>query len=226
MNAVTYGRQSTVAEVVDVQGPDMRFWAPEPLALLPQQWQRAHEIERRADQAGLSIRHDFSAPTFEGQVCFPGPERSWYFMRLQNDPLWKAGFPMPQRVMEDLRQVKAAGIEFDDWYVAHDFVNTLAQPAQEATLEMLTPPPSSKAQQTSQTLADWAMGFFRAATLPALGVAGGLVAAAAIGGMMTVGASAVLLDPILWGIVAPDSRRGLRPNQPAMFFYVTHWHWE
>ena len=168
MNQQQAAQISPTTEMVYIEGPEMQSYVGEPLALRPVQYRRMNTAIQRAAQVGVPIEYSFSAPYFEGQLCFPGPQRDWYFMPLRSDPLLqgKDGVPFPRRVIKKLRLLQDAQVEVDDWFIAHEAVASKVGTGQQATLEMLTPPPSQEAQQISAKLAHWTTTFFRAATLP------------------------------------------------------------
>lgn len=218
---------SHMQEMVWLEDAGMVFWMPEQTELCPADQQKLTDIVQRSHAVGVPVRYAFTGSLFTGQRYFPGPQRDWYFMPLQDDPLWghRHGYPMPERVLMDLRRLQAAGIEFDGGlFPAHDAYKSSGSP--QATLEMIAPPPSPKAQATSARLGGTATKFFRAATLPMLGLGAGLMAAGAVATAAVGAASMLALDPILFGAVRLVHPRTPKDPVPAAFVYISHWSWD
>lgn len=220
-------------EIVTVEAADMMFYMPEQVALVPAHQRLVNEIVRRSHAVGVPVSYAFSGPMFSGHLRLPGPERDWYFMPLEEDPLWdhEHGYPMPDRIISDLRRLNQAGIEFDCLYTSHEALKKQADATYHATRDratpdMVVPPPSPKGQAASARLGGWAGQVLRMATWPMLGLGLGLVATGAVASAVAATAvTALTLDPILFGCVAADRRQGIKPNTPAAFVYLGHWTW-
>lgn len=183
--------------------------------------QRIAAIQQVAQQKQLPVHHSFNAPLFAGTVDIPSSDRIWKLMPLAEDPAYnhRHGFPMPREVINSLKRIRAAGIEFDTLYIAHETqMGGYYLPSGEASTDLL-PPPSAKAVQLSANLGSAAANLVKLAFAPVL--AAGMVGTAALGAAMVAG---TLIDPIVFGVVtAPDF--SLRPGAPAAWCYVAHWYW-
>jgi len=187
----------------------------------PALYDRQQAIVRRSAQESLPVHYLGTMPIFTGYRVYPGRHYDWVLMNLGEDPLFqdRDGFPVPERVLDELRRVRRSGVDFDALYVAHEVhLGTIREGAR-LTAEMLMPPPPRTVQQLSDRLGAAGRIAWAIATLPivATGVVGGLIAAGTAATVSIVG-----LDPILLGVVV-GLNRPVVPGEPAAWFYLDHW---
>ncbi len=205
---------------------------------------RADRLAKHAAEHQLHLPCLGVLPLFDEIRAYHGTRSEWVITPASLDPLVRSGgLPVPHEQLRWLEAVEAAGVTFDDIYLAHEvpsgtvfaaepFRATTAQtlPAGRArpTVEVLdaaraeaaigTAPPPSAAIHRAQRLGKQAETVLR-----------GLATAARISGTALAAlATAPLslaagLDPIVLGVVSPDGTT--QPGTPAAWFLVAAWTW-
>lgn len=176
-------------------------------------------IMRTGAHYGLPIRLAQYAPIPAGPQLYRGESTEVVVLSAADDPLFADpdGFPMPEKNLDELRRIQAAGLEFDDIWVAHELPLGTVQRGRPITAEMLAPPASRRSAETSQRLGKMGGMLWKMAAFPLL-IAGGLALAAALP------AAAVGLDPIIFGLRVAPGRRAV-PGEAAAWVMLTGWAW-
>jgi len=187
----------------------------------PVLYDQQQAVVRRSEQEGLPVQYLGIMPIFAGHRVYPGRRFDWVIVNLAEDPLFQDpdGFPVPTRMLEELRRIRQSGVDFDALYVAHEVPKGRISERAALTTEMLAPPPPRAVQELSDRLGTMGRALWTLATLPvaASAVAGGLIAAGTAGVLGVVG-----LDPILLGVVV-ELGHLVVPGEPAAWFYLGHW---
>ena len=178
---------------------------------------RQHAVIERSDALGLAVRNIGTMAQFDKHRVYPGRGRDWVLLNLADDPLLRDpdGFPMPQRVVNQVRRIAKSGIEFDGLYIAHEVAPHAVSEYTPVTIDTLTPPPPPQVMQLSKRLGLVGKVLWGMAAVP-LAISGALTTAAA------AAASAVARDPILLGVVVAPGRP-FAPGELAALFYLDHW---
>lgn len=191
--------------------------------------ERVQALLIHANEEDLPISYVGMMPLFSGYRVYPGRTYDWILVNLAQDPLFhdRDGFPVPGRILEKLRAMEEAGIDFDALYIAQETEKGKIREGEPLTTEALLPPPPKAVVQVSHQLgrASEALWAVAAAPLVVSLVAGAAVGAGALmvaPALATAAASCVTLDHILLGTtVAPG--RPVRAGEPACWFYLAHW---
>jgi hypothetical protein len=177
-------------------------------------------------QDGLPVRYLGTRPLFAGFQVYPGQARDWVVVNLADDPLFHApqGFPVPGRILAQLRQVARSGIDFDALYVAHEVTPGQVRPDAPLALEALMPPPPATVVRLSNRLGEGAAALWVWTTSPLMlnPLLGMLFPI--LGTCLGIQSLGILAwhDPVLLGaLVAPG--RSPVPGEPAAWFYLGHW---
>ena len=188
----------------------------------PSHVSRASFAIEQTQQGILPITHVFDAPVFCGHRVFDGStHRDWVLMPLGEDPLLQhpGGFPVPDHVLDRLRMIYEAGIDFDTLFIAHEVPRGTVHTNQPLLLDIVLPPPSPKTSQLSQTLGMFASVLWTFASLPIL-----LVAGVGLGITHLATRIAGTADPILFGVVL-DENSTFVPGKLGSWFYLGHWNY-
>lgn len=209
--------------------------APSETALIPAPptepalYARQQAVARRSVEDGLLVRYLGTMPLFAGFRVYPGQKRDWVLVNVAEDPLFHVpqGFPVPKRILAQLRRIARSGVDFDALYVAHEVAPGQVRPDEPLALEALTPPPPATVLRLSNRLAEAGGILWLGALLPwminplvilfpsILGILGNCL------GIQSLG-SLAWLDPILLGaLVCPGCSP--EPGEPAAWFYLGHW---
>ncbi|HEU5101919.1 MAG TPA: hypothetical protein VFU22_23015 [Roseiflexaceae bacterium] len=187
----------------------------------PDLFTQGRTILATSRQNGLPIRYLGTMPLFDGHRVYSGDRRDWVLMPIQADPLHddRDGFPIPKRVLKDLRMIRRSEIDFDALYIAHEVPMGTVREDRAIPRGLLTPPAPRAMQRLSGYLGLTSSALWMLATLP-------IAASAAIGGVLNRGALnlgvTVGLDPILLGVLVGHNRP-VRSQEPAAWFYLGHW---
>jgi hypothetical protein len=187
----------------------------------PDLFAQGRAILATSRQNDLPIRYLGTMPLFNGHRVYAGDRRDWVLMPIQADPLRddRDGFPIPKRVLRDLRLIRRSEIDFDALYIAHEVPVGAVREDRAIPRGLLTPPAPRAMQQVSRYLGLASNALWMLATLP-------IAASAAIGGVLNRGALnlgvTVGLDPILLGVVV-GRERPVRSREPGAWFYLGHW---
>jgi hypothetical protein len=190
---------------------------------------RAEHLAVQSREEGLAVPYLGAMPLFSGHRVYPGRQYDWVLVNLAEDPLFhdRDGFPIPTAILERLRAIERAGVDFDALYVAHELEKGRIHDGQPLTAEMLQPPPPKAVEQLSARLGDAAPRMWATAAVPLLAsaaVSAAIASAAVMVGPALIAAAAtcMTLDPILLcTIVAPG--RSVQPGEAACWFYLSHW---
>lgn len=176
-------------------------------------------LMRMGAQYGLPLRLAQYAPIPSGPQLYRGESTEVVVISAADDPLFTDpdGFPMPKKNLDDLRRIQAAGIQFDDIWVAHELPLGTVQRGSPLTAEMLAPPTSRQAAETSHRLGKVGGMLWKMAAFPLL-IAGGLAVAAA------APVAAIGLDPIIFGLRVTPGRRAV-VGEAAAWVMLTAWAW-
>lgn len=187
----------------------------------PALYARQQALMQRSAQECLPVRYLGTMPLFAGHRLYPGRRYDWVLVNLAEDPLFqdRDGFPVPKRVLKQLRRIRRSGVDFDALYVVHEVSRGTVREGTPLTPEMLMPPPPRTVQQLSDRLGTAGRIAWTIAALPvvASGVVGGLIAAGTAAAVSMVG-----LDPILLGVVV-GLNRPVVPGESAAWHYLGHW---
>ena len=191
--------------------------------------ERAEALLVRGSQEALPLLYLGMMPLFSGHRVYQGQRYDWVLVNLAEDPLFhdRDGFPVPGRILDHLRVVKRAGIDFDALYIAHEMEKGKIREGERLTAEALLPPAPRPVERLSHQLgkASEALWAVAAAPLVVSLVAGAAVGAGALmaaPALAVAAASCITLDPILLGTtVAPG--KPVKPGEPACWFYLAHW---
>lgn len=198
------------------------------------------QMVKRAGDAGIDITFLGIMPLFRDIRAYAGPHTDW-IIRPADDQT-DAIVPKAQR--ETLRRLVRAGINFPLVYIAHEIPKgRLALPShavdmpepQPATVEQAVAadaigpvPPSADTTALAQRLGRSSQHLLTALRT-ALPIAGAIVAtpiliasAPFLLAGAAVGALAVGLDPIIFGVIPADLAR---PGQPAAWYVLARWEW-
>lgn len=97
----------------------------------------------------------------------PGARFDWAFMPITADPLYRdrRGYPMPREVIARLRRLRAAGVDFDALWVAHEVERGRLVPGKPLTVDDLLPrfqpEPAAWPRLLARMAAGWLMGMGR-----------------------------------------------------------------
>ncbi len=201
--------------------------APETLAgmwamqnfLLHQQAQAL--IAEPCRQHGIAIQMLGEYPLFSGLKLVRGQISDVIIVPAEQDPLIATGkFPLPKAVRDKLHAMEKAGVPCDllHTYIAHEVPNGSVDPAGPIPLEVIVPPVPAHVTRTSRRLGVVA----HAATVRLLRgmrhTAGKGLLGIGVATMATGAASALLLDPLIFGALADE--RGM-----ATWFVLAQWVW-
>ena len=178
-----------------------------------------------AEDRRLPVKYAGQMPVPTEQQVFDTGHHFWVLDNAKRDSLMDnaAGFPMPQRCLDDLRRIRNSGMSFADIMVAHELPRHALTASGQVAPEMLTPRPSRQALNRANQRGQLAQTLITAATVPLMGL--GLMAAAGVATVAVAGAALAGLDPILFGVVT-ESGRPARRNEIGAWFYLTHWEYE
>jgi hypothetical protein len=199
--------------------PDAALMARPPAD--PSLFERSRALLAHGRASELPIRYLGTMPLFPNHRVYPGRERDWVLLPLAADPLIQHpdGYPIPTRVLRDLRRIVRGGVDFDALYVAHETLPGAVREGRPIPHAAWLPPPPAAMQRLSRRLGAVSGALWTLAALP-------VAASAAVGGLLNRGAAdlgvAVGLDPVLLGVVVGRGRR-VRSGEPAAWFYLAHW---
>jgi len=183
--------------------------------------ERKQAIIAQSVQHNLPIRCLGTMLLFSGHRVYPGQRRDWVMINVAEDPLFndRDGFPVPGRVLQQLRTIEKSGLNFNAIYAAHEVERGAVREGEPINVVALLPPPPRTTQRLSRWFGRVGLGLWSAATLP-LGLS------IVIGSLLVTGlrtsANIAVLDPILLGaIVSPG--RPVVPGEQAVWFYLAHW---
>ena len=192
-------------------------------------------LEARLNEANLNINCQFYCPLFRGERRYgvPGQAREWRFFPLADDPLWQnpGGFPLPDATRAELKHIVQSVPELFtrpyELYVAHLVEMKPGLATTRSTWEELAPAPPQWTVNASAQLGRVAGKAMQLATIPYLGAAMGVAAAAVampVVAAATIGAvsSLAMLDPILL-LARVAHGRPLISGEMAGFFPLASW---
>ncbi|MCU0490192.1 MAG: hypothetical protein MUD01_01190 [Chloroflexaceae bacterium] len=189
------------------------------LAYEPGLLERRDALVRHSREANLGLRSVGMLPLFSGHQLHPGSERDWLLVNLRDDPLWhdRDGLPLPRRVMTRLEQLAAHGIEFDQFYLAHELPPGAFAAGDQLTFSVVAPPPPAPVVRLSQRLG-------RLSQVCTAVMAAPLLASWGLASWLRPLASEISfsLDPILFGAVLGPEQT-LAEGTTAAWFYLDHW---
>ena len=157
------------------------------------------------------------APLFSGTLIMPGETNDWAIMNLGNDPLWNnpGKFPVPRKVLRQLKRSHRSGLDFDTLVVAHEIPAGKYRTGDTVPLELVMPPPPKQGVQMARLLGKLGNLAWFWASLPLKSTVSALSISVTY---------LARLDPILFGAkVYPGTP--VRSGELANWFYLCHWHW-
>jgi len=165
------------------------------------------------------------SPIFEERRLYQSQSCLWALMPLEKDPviMEDGELRIPSYQLKQLRKLQKGGVSPDRLYIAHELpLDTIDDP-EKITAAMVRHKPPPGAEKMAKRLGLAGSIILRTATAPA--VIAGMVGAAALGTVFAAGASAgsaILLDPILFGVVVSPGRTP-RSGEKAMWFELMRW---
>ena len=171
-------------------------------------------------EESLPVTYLGTSPLFSGHRVYCGHDSDWALFNLCDDPLFhdRDGFPVPSSVLQTLRRIENAGVDFDALFVAHEVKSGAIREGEAPRLESLLPPPPGSMTRLSDQLGKVSDALWAVATAPlALGATLGAASAIAV-----AGAGLMTLDPILFGAVVATGR-SVAPGEMAGWFYLARW---
>jgi hypothetical protein len=202
----------------EVLAGTLSMWATQNVAL------NAHAralVEAPCRKHGIPIEVLGEYPLFTGTKLVRGASSDVVIVPATQDPLITTGkFPLPQHVRARLRALERAGVPFDllYTYIAHEVPRNSVAPGAPIPLEVVAPPVSQSGVRLSESLGVAAhlstislLKGFRKASSAA-------IRTTAVGAIGTALATAILLDPLIFGAIADE--RGI-----ATWFVLAQWAW-
>ena len=224
----TYFQPSQLKVLVAEEGTQTRALIRRP-PMEPALRERARALLVHSSQEALPLIYLGTMPLFSGHRVYPGRRYDWILVNLAEDPLFhdRDGFPVPGRILDHLRAVKRAGIDFDALYVAHEIEKGKIREGKPLTVAALLPPSPRSVERLSHQLGKASEALWAVAAAP---LVVSLVAGAAVGAgaliaapvLAAAAASCMTLDPVLLGTTVA-SGKPVRPGEPACWFYLAHW---
>lgn len=156
-----------VADVYDeyrvlVEGTEIVSEPSNSTALSANLLKRYRQTELLLSENNLGIRFLGYAPVFSETKLYLGKDSDWAVMNLCQDPLFQSnGNKMyaPLAVVEEVKAVVKAGIDFDAIVIAHEVQKGSLKQGERVPVELIAPPPSIKVQRRlnfiERTVAAW-----------------------------------------------------------------------
>ncbi len=195
---------------------------------------RYHETNARVAQHNLSVYFMGYAPTFSGWYIHRGQNSDWAIINLAQDVLFttprgffgrKNQLIVPQTVAKDIEAIRAAGIDMDALFIAHEIPAGVVPNGSPPPTELIMPPAPRRAQERLHRTQRFAQGLW---TTGALTAVTGIAALAATSALFLASSPMLLsasYDPVLFGLQL-DPHNHVNGLPVAMWYYLTHWYWE